>query len=301
LLLVSILGTASYGYLVNNLFDLEEDRRAGKSNYVESISVFAKASMVVIFLFIALFPWLFLPVLILNFGLFILQLVLLTAYCLPPVRLKRFVCAGVITDALYNSVIMVFVIVFTIREYAVYPLELGTQVLAVLFVVLFLKGLRGILLHQLADRKNDRKAGFRSYVLHRGSLFTIHLISKAILIPELVSLSLLVFLLTKHVPGLGWMYLSFMIYSFLRLRLWNIRTIPVKQYKFIFLYTLNDFYEEWLPLYSLLLLAIQDIRFLFLFVPYVLFFPAFFNKLSKDVPGTMANFKNDLKKKFLSI
>jgi 4-hydroxybenzoate polyprenyltransferase len=32
LLLASIIGIAAYGYLLNNLYDLEEDRRAGKIN-----------------------------------------------------------------------------------------------------------------------------------------------------------------------------------------------------------------------------------------------------------------------------
>ena len=59
LLLISIIGTAAYGYLLNNIFDLEEDKRAGKNNFTENLPELIKILFVVVSLVTALLPWLF--------------------------------------------------------------------------------------------------------------------------------------------------------------------------------------------------------------------------------------------------
>lgn len=299
LLLVSIIGTASYGYLLNNIFDLKEDKQAGKSNFTGKMTGINKSAFVLIFLTVALIPWLFLSFGFLNFCLFILQLILLAAYSIPPFRLKRFVHFGVITDSLYNSVIMVFVIVFTIREYAEISPKNGNLILIVLFIVLFLKGLRGILLHQLADRKNDQKAGTKTYVSCYGPLLSNNVVSKLLLPLEFATLIILIVLLSGIVPGLIWLYLGFIVYVALKYRLWNFRWIPTKNYLFFFRYTLNDFYEQWTPLYVLVLLTLTNISFLSILIPFILMFPAVFYKLYKDIPEGIGIFIGDLRRKNL--
>ena len=237
-----------------------------------------------------------------NFRLFILQLILLTIYCVPPIRLKKFICAGIIADALYNSVIPVFVIVFIIREYAVIIPETGSLIITVLFFTLLLKGLRGILLHQLADRKNDGKAGVHTFALYHGALKTFNLTIRVILPLEMIFNVVLTSLLSKHLPGISWLFIIFFFYKALKLRFWNIRYLcrwEFKFYRFIFLQSMNDWYEEWLPLYTLIVLVVKDISFLFLLIPYILLFPAFFKKFLNEIPEAIVNFRNDLKNKFL--
>ncbi len=299
LLMLSITGTAAYGYLLNNIFDLEEDQRASKSNYTAGMSAWSKTMYAITFLLLALAPWLFLPVTFLNFGLFVLQLALLAAYSIPPSRLKRFVHIGVITDALYNSLIMVFVIVLTIKEHAEIPSKNEALILVVLIGVLFLKGLRGILLHQLADRKNDLKAGLNTFVLYYGPLATNNVIVKVMLPMELILNIILVFTLSEMIPGLLWYFIAFLVYKVLTLRCWNIWSLLKWDYRFMFLYTLNDWYEEWLPLYMLVLLSIWETNFVFVLIPYVLIFPTYFLKLYKDIPNTIKNFNDDIKKTIL--
>lgn len=298
LLLVSIIGTAAFGYLLNNIFDLEEDMSAGRSNFTENISGLAKTVYVLIFLTMALAPWLLLPVAPLTFGLFILQLVLLYAYSVPPLRLKQLVHAGVIIDALYNSVIMVFALVFTIREYAEISLKNGNLILIVLFIVLFVKGLRGILLHQLADRKNDRKAGVKTFVSCYGPLLTNNIVSKLLLPLEFSTLTILIVLLSGIIPGLTWLYLGFIIYIALKYRLWNFRWIPTMNYFFFFRFTLNDFFEQWIPLFILVLLSIKDISFLLMLIPFILLFPSVLCKLYVDIPEGIVSFIGDFRRIF---
>jgi 1,4-dihydroxy-2-naphthoate octaprenyltransferase len=298
LFLIVIVATASYGFLLNNIFDEKDDSRAGKENFSKHLSNTAKTFYIITFLVLSLLPWLFLPVALLNFGLFILQLLLLAVYSVPPYRLKRFVFTGVITDALYNSVIMVFVIVFTIQEYAGSVIDNERFILIVLFVLLFTKGLRGILLHQLSDRKNDRKANISTFVTLYGPIATNNIISKVLLPIESLALTLLIVLLYKNIPGLLWLYLGFLCYMALKYHLWNFRWIPAKYYLFYFRFTLNDFYEEWFPLFVLVLLCVRDITFVFVLIPYVFLFPAFFKKLYKDIPETVVNFKDDFIRKF---
>jgi len=302
LFLVSIFGTAAYGYFLNNIFDLKEDRLAGKSNFTGNLSWIAKTSFVLIFIALALVPWLFLPTAFLNFGLFVLQLVLLTLYSLPTIRFKRLVYAGVIIDALYNSVIMVLVIVFTVYLAGERPIYNQGLILAILIMSIFLKGFRGILLHQLADRKNNRKSGLQTFVLRCGPLKSFNLINRIVLPIEILFNGLLTWLLSKYLPGIVWLYSAFLFYKALKFRFWNIRHLirwEFKFYRFVFLQSMNDWYEEWLPMFALVLLAIKDLHFLFLLIPYVLLFPAFFIKLYKDIPETVLNFKNDFNNKFL--
>lgn len=301
LFVITIIATASYGFLLNDISDLTDDNKAGKSNYSKNLSFTKKTIYILIFLVLALLPWWFLPVAYLNFGLFVLQLLLLAVYSMPPIRLKKYPVTGVITDALYNSVIMVFVIVFTIHEYAGNLTNNNAIILTVLFIALFMKGLRGILLHQLADRKNDRKANIKTFVTFYGPVASNNLISKILLPVEFLVLTLIIVLFSKNVPGLIWLYLFFLFFTALKYRLWNFRWIPAKNYLFYFRFTFNDFYEEWFPLFVLVLLTIRDISFAIILVPYVLIFPALFVKFYKEVPKTMVNFKSDLNRKIHGI
>ena len=133
LLTISIIAMASYGYILNDFFDIEDDRKAGKQNSSKHLSKTTKIVYVIIFLVLALLPWLFLPFAYLNFGLFILQLLLLAMYPIPPIRLKKYVLTGVITDALYNSVVIVFVIIFTLFDHAGKLISNKAIILALLF------------------------------------------------------------------------------------------------------------------------------------------------------------------------
>lgn len=301
LFLITIIATASYGFLLNDIFDAKDDIKAGKNNFSKDLTIMVKTAYIIIFLVIVLLPWFFLPVSFLNFGLFILQLLLLAVYSMPPFRLKRFVITSVITDALYNSVIMVFVIIFTIHEFNRIVIDNEKVILALLFISLFLKGFRGILLHQLADRKNDREANFNTFVLQYGPLTTSNIINKILVPLELLSIIILVILVNKYIPGLSWLFLIFLIYKSLKLRFWNISDIirwDYKFYRFMFQHVLNDLYEEWIPLYLLIFLTVREISFAFILIPYIIFFPAFFKKLFKDVPETIVNFKGDFQRKF---
>jgi 4-hydroxybenzoate polyprenyltransferase len=290
LLLLSIIGTAAYGYLLNNIFDLKEDKRAGKSNSTEKMAGWAKAAFVLIFLLMAVIPWLFLPVAFLNFGLFVLQLVLLAAYSIPPLRLKRFVHLGVIADALYNSPIMVFVIIFTMRGYSEISPENGTLILIVLFVALFLKGLRGILLHQIADRKNDQKTSITTFANKFGPLKTVNLVARYFVTLEGILLIVLILFLSINTFRFLWLVIPlFSIHLFFRFRLWERATLRKRGLKFSFLHVLNDFYEEWLPFVFLLYLIKREHTFVILLLLHiVLFYPVF----SKMIKKSLKDLKN---------
>jgi hypothetical protein len=156
----------------------------------------------------------------------------------------------------------------------------------------------GILLHQIADRKNDRKASVKTFVTRYGPLTTNNIVSKLLLPLEFITLTILIVLLSNIIPGLVWLYLGFLCFKAMKYSLWNLRWIPAKNYLFYFRFTLNDFYEEWFPLFVLVLLAVRDLTFVFVLIPYVLLFPAFFKKLYKDIPETVVNFKDDFIRKF---
>lgn len=296
-----LLFTASFGYILNETTDFKEDTLAGKRKKTEKLSLWMRITFLILLLILAFVPWTLLPVNTYNLGFFILQILLLLIYSVKPVRLKRFPVPAIITDALYNSVVMAFVIFSTFIQVASLNTKFEFFLTGLLFLVLFLKGLRGFLLHQIADRKNDRRAKLNTFVIRYGALCSSNLINKLLVPLEILLLVGLGMMLGKYIPGFIWLLATFLFYKALKLRFWNISDIikwDYKYYRFIFQYTLNDFYEEWVPLYMLVLLSIRDVSYLYILIPFVLLFPSFFKKLYKDIPEAIVNFKSDFRNKF---
>src|SRR5262245_27706062 len=99
--LVTILGIGTFGHLLNDWFDRDADRAVGKPNRLEGLSVSRRWLLVAMSLVIALLPWAVLPWNALSVGLLLLELALLVAYAVPPLRLKVRGGWAVATDGAY--------------------------------------------------------------------------------------------------------------------------------------------------------------------------------------------------------
>ena len=158
-----VCGVANYGYALNELFDLEEDRRAGRNN---SAAGRTRGDMWLIIAGSAVFALTVaglvghLEAVALTSAVLLLPL----TYSVPPFRTKERGWAGVLSDALAAHVFPA-ALALTVMTKLSLP-TLGTDVQTAILVWAFATGLRGILSHQLHDGKRDLSAGLMT-VAHR--------------------------------------------------------------------------------------------------------------------------------------
>jgi 4-hydroxybenzoate polyprenyltransferase len=246
--LLSIIGIAGFGYFFNDVCDVAADRAAGKVNAAAALSPLRRAGVLLLLLTLGLAPWSLLPRHPLNLGLLAVQIALLTLYSARPIRLKERGFAGALADAAYGHLVPVAIAVATF-----FPGFSGPRALAALAPLALLgtlalaaKGLRNILLHQLADRDNDRRAGIRTLVLAIGPVGALSLVNRVLLPLEIGALVGALVLLAPAAPV--WIgFAVFLSFTVLMFSAWKFPFIPKRQLRTKFLYFLNDFYEEWLP------------------------------------------------------
>jgi 4-hydroxybenzoate polyprenyltransferase len=244
--LLSALFISGYGYFINDAADAEADRLSGKKNMAAGLSLSLQIVIVlllvtpglVIFTFVTrhLFPFLYVA----------LQLFALSLYSLRPFRLKDHPLAGPFLDAHYGHILPVFIAlsVFFYRPY----LPPYTTIFLILFYFLLLaKGLRNILLHQLGDRKADKRASLATFPVKYGALPTLNIINRLLLPAELTLLVSCCIIGVDSFPLLLYGLLTFLVFYALNFSAWEFPKLPPVQLRFKFLYFLNDFYEYWLP------------------------------------------------------
>ena len=283
----SVVGIAGFGYYLNDVCDLAADLAAGKANSAAAQGRPARAAILFGLLALGLSPWILLPRHPLNLALLGLQVALLTLYSARPFRLKERGFAGAVADTLYGHLLPVAITVATFfpglagRTAANLLAALPLAVLGAL--LLAAKGLRNILLHQLGDRENDRRAGIRTFVLAAGPVRALNLINRLLLPLELGALVSVLVLLAPAAPV--WVgFVGFLVFTALMFSAWKFPYLPPRQLRFKFLYFLNDFYEEWLPP-TLLAIAVARYGELWPLLP--LHFALFPKGLAK-IPGNLS-------------
>ena len=103
---ITITGFGITGYFLNDWADIPFDRKASKTNLVDSIAIIWRPFILLGLLGVTLMPWLcYFKTDSWSIGLIITQFVLQIAYPIPPIRIKRFPIVAIITDALYAFVI----------------------------------------------------------------------------------------------------------------------------------------------------------------------------------------------------
>lgn len=265
--LATIIGFASFGYLVNDLFDRKVDALAGKKN-----SLYGKSPIYIVLLFgTALFfvfvPWLFLPS---NKWIYILisvELSFFLAYSIPPLRLKEKGLWGVGIDALYAHALPAIIAGYTYTLIA--KKEVEFELFLILFLWQFLVGVRNILMHQHDDKEVDSRANTTTYI----ALGNIELkqFIKPILTLECLAAFLLFGYLTKLNLAFGCILFTFVIATSF------IASIYAQRGFHLFLDSAwrhypNVFYEKWMPILLLILLSFSDSYFLIVLLIHTLLF-----------------------------
>jgi 4-hydroxybenzoate polyprenyltransferase len=305
LFVASIVGIAGFGYFLNDVCDLAADRAAGKPNAAAARGRLARAGVLLGLLAVGLAPWSLLPHNPANLTLLALQVGLLTLYSVRPFRLKERGLAGVFADTLYGHLLPVAITLCTFFPQAAGALgglapgsapagdarSAGRLVLLAALVVLVLacKGLRNILLHQLGDRENDRRAGLRTFVLARGPVRVLALVNRLLLPLEFAALAGALALLAPAAPV--WVgFAAFLAFTALMFSAWKFPYLPRRQLRFKFLFFLNDFYEEWLPPTVLAIAVARHVELWPLLPLHLALFPRGLAKIPRNLSVLRENF-----------
>lgn len=260
---------ANYGYAVNELFDIDEDRRGGRANVAATAGRSRMWSIIVASGAGALL----LAVLLGGFAggaLTAGELVLPLAYSIPPLRMKERGWLGVSADAaaahVYPAMLALIVVQhLSIRSYAP-PLVLTVAIWSLA------SGLRGILSHQLQSEEHDRATQL-STVVHRYGRETIERLVVFGLLPiEVLAFSAAI--LQSHATALfKTVWLVFVLYEFLKFTLNAFPVIVFKREGQPYLPFVDEgFYKAWGPPALALDAALADPLYLILAAVYVLAF-----------------------------
>ena len=154
-LVLSLSGTA-YGYLVNDLADVELDLRAGKPNVFHDVS-YAKSVLVVAVVFCLVIlcglPFVDRPGFVPLWGAWFLTA---TLYSLPPVRLKERGALGLLATIAAQQTIPA-AMAFSALGY----LQTGGALAFISYITL--RGISSDVGHQMRDRERDVAAGARTF------------------------------------------------------------------------------------------------------------------------------------------
>ena len=270
LFLISILGTAGFGYWINDWSDYKQDLKVGKSNATVGFTNIKKLLIAGGLLVLGATPWLIMDYQYYALFSWMTLLVCLLFYSLPPIRFKERGFMGIVCDMAYGHLLPVWI------SLGIFTKTLNTDptytenIFIYLSFYLILKGLRNIIQHQIEDRKNDQLLQLNTFVNWFGALRSAYFLS-FILIP--LEVLLLSFFLFKVHWILGISLIFFIITYALRIWSWKFaRTKSVRQI-FRIWFVFNDYYEGTFPLASILLLLLKSKLFFFLLPIHIFIFP----------------------------
>ncbi len=188
LLLIYIVSVGALGYFINDIFDITEDYRAGRKNYLEGISTSMRILMVIVCIVVATIPAFVLPGIARTYlCLTAFQLLLFFLYSAPPFRLKKR-GGGLVADALFSFLIPGLIAIVLAGNKLLS--ELLSSSIFIVALWLFFIGFRSILIHQIKDVEIDIRAGVKTFTTGHGKLFSTAL-AKFALIIEFVLLGLI--------------------------------------------------------------------------------------------------------------
>ena len=217
--ILTIAGIGAFGHLVNDWFDIAIDKKAGKKNRMANLSVFKRILVLLLFLTIALIPWLVLPWDENSLWLLGGEFTLLILYAIPPIRFKERGLLGVLADGLYAYAIPSILAAYTFFLIAGDIPDI--VFLGLLFAWQFFLGCHNILIHQVEDYENDLLAGIRTFPVIWSTKAATKLTILGVLIFELLFFVTLVLYISVTYFS-GYFLLPFL---FLWLKYWPIFSV----------------------------------------------------------------------------
>lgn len=268
--ILTIFGIGTVGHLLNDWHDMHADAAIGKSNRLAGVPPPRAAALLAGALVLALLPWVVLPWDGVSAGLLLIELALLVAYAVPPVRLKERRTWPVFADAAYAYAVPAVLAAHT------FNLAAGQRVRGVFLGVLFAwqlaLGVRHFLNHLALDRHNDIVTRTPTLATEKGNRF-IHRLVRWVVLPVEVAgfVGFLALLGQRHLALPVTFAALVLIWSSVQVVLTGARRSPLGPYRFSKTH-LDRLYQDILPLALLLFLTSGDWRFGFLLAGHALMF-----------------------------
>ncbi len=255
-LLVAIISfVCNFGYVLNELCDVEEDARRKKENVATTRGV----PTLIVIAGICVICALGLSFFFIGKGAGVATAIVLAlplAYSVPPIRLKERKWLGVLSDALAAHVYPV-VLCFVIASFHA-PEAMSAMAVVPALLWAFTFGLRGILAHQLLDADSDRQGGLATVVHDFGRSKLISGILYGLVPIEILSL-LALFAVLAVKPVFIAVVVIYAVHEALKLwQRWTIMLFSREERSYLSVSD-NSFYEVWGPLAAALYAAVMDI------------------------------------------
>jgi len=268
LIVLSLITGAVYVSILNDVTDLQEDKRAGKQNRMSSYKRLSQLVFVCIPLVPAVFFAWYLRQNLLSMSLYVSCYIVFTLYSLPPVRLKKRGFPGIIADATGSQMLPTLYAAACASAFLNISLHNVEWISLALWSFCF--GLRGILWHQFHDMENDKKSGLRTWVQslsHRKTKIT-----------GIILISIEVFALCVLLINTG-QYVCFLslglylVYLYWRYKKNAVEIVMFRYTRANYCIFMNEYYQVFLPLALLMGLAAGHHEYLYLLIVHVLIFP----------------------------
>ncbi len=169
ILLIAFVGlcAGSYGHVINDVFDIEVDRLAGKRNHMANFRPWQRFLICGLLIGAGFGPSILISHSSTTLVLLGLEYLLPTIYSVPPLRLKEFGALGVLCDSLGAHLVPCLYVLSVVTHEAGDP-ALTHSRSAVAFVWLVAAwalclGLIAIVIHEFEDRENDLRSGIRTF------------------------------------------------------------------------------------------------------------------------------------------
>jgi len=280
---ISIFSVASYGHIINDIFDIDQDIAVGKHNSMRGIPRWRQSAISILCICVGVSSFFITSVNVVPKILLALNFLLPTIYSIPPFRLKERGFMGVIADALGVHTIPVLfiicIIAFTQENF----------VLPYFFIIVvgfwsFFVGLRGIIIHQVADSDNDKATNVSTFAEQR-SPKSLRLFVVRCLFPfEVLFLLLLLWCVVPQALVVQMVLAIYLLGELCKRALgWNLPIFfPAEKGREKYIPLLNnEFYEVWFPFALVLQLTLE----------HSVFFPLFFFHIAIFLPSIMKRIK----------
>jgi len=271
LLLLSLttsFGFAALGYFINEFFDKEEDKKAGKINHLSLLSSQKQALLFCGILICTFFPWNWIPKNTFSLYLIIIQVFLFLLYSMPPIRVKNITFLSAFVDAGYAYIVPM---VLSFYSFALFAEEvLHFKVIGFYSILLLVVGLRNITIHHINDIFKDKRNGFVTLPRILGVVKTDKLM-KTLIGVELILLIVWLLILININYQFAILVLPFMYLFYEGIKKYNnledglIVNNEIR-------HTTDPFYQFWFPLITLIILMSQNLNWLFLLPIHTLLF-----------------------------
>lgn len=277
-LLLSGVAAAFFASIINDLTDLEEDRKAGKNKAIANFSPTIRIIILLGSIASLIITAYSLHQNILALCIFLAIALTFTLYSVKPIRLKSRGMCGAFSIALGEHLLPACLALALLT-----PLTNHSQLeqwLAATVIWSTAFGLRGIIWHQLNDLSADKANHCNTAALALGPDRLVSLANKAIFPCELVGLAAILMLSKSWIVFfllfLHWV-VEFLHYKYMGANLIVVR--PQENARFI----LFEYYQLFFPIAMLAVLVQQDSKYYFCLLAFLLLFLNPVLRLTKTV------------------